>query len=867
MDTTTKLLAIKDYGNVRPKPAEMTLKSACALLERDNEDAELSWHYEIRGMDEVYHFYMDVDKYKGKPIEELLQNIADYFQLDPNDIKATKNNKKEFSHHIDIPKLYGFPVDIHHHIKNIVEKYGWDKTQYDCGVYPNGTSKKKNKDETGKEKWVDVVSTRLYRLPNQGKPSKDNTPFDPVGKHIIMNGNTVDFIPDYITDDAVRLDPAPVEPKKPRTSLKAPANPTKIDKVLECLSVERADEYLTWSKVGWAIYNVGGTVEQFKRFSEKSLLYDEDSCEFIFERARDDQELGMGTLITWAKEDNPELYEKLFPRPACLITDDCGEGTDGYGAEAGDFKLEAAIFSKGMREMCAKVHKYLYTTMRYCLDKWYAFNKTTFLWEDLKNPSSRFVECFNKFFNYNIGRISKELMKDDLSEEQRKQLLEDRKLFMKACEKYDTCGSHSVMKTHFSDLLCDNEFVEKLDILIDCIAFKNGIFNLKTKTFKEGIHYHHYLTTKLPYDYKPPTVDDLQTVETTILEICSNEKWRYDYYKTLLGYFMTGRASEHQAFFSMTGIGSNGKSFMFEILSHIFKPYVVAIPSNTFEVGQKDYNKNISLIVGKRLVWINELSKKTCDADKLKAFSDGTAMNVPYLYQQHPVLIKNNASLVTIGNQNPRFHSDGGIDRRIRSIDFVSRFYRKDDIVPYPQNPNPNRDFWADSTKETFLKSIGGIYALFEFIAQGAQMYFTKGLETPDEYKELTRQVLVDNNRFIEFIEENFEIVEENTGVVHKSLVLECWKREKGKECNFDDIRAELIRRKFIYDPTKAKRLVKDGPPKKGCFTNMRIINTEPTVKNLILDELDGDYDDLSSASTAPLSPPRYSDDGILQAK
>jgi hypothetical protein len=45
----------------------------------------------------------------------------------------------------------------------------------------------------------------------------------------------------------------------------------------------------------------------------------------------------------------------------------------------------------------------------------------------------------------------------------------------------------------------------------------------------------------------------------------------------------------------------------------------------------------------------------------------------------------------------------------------------------------------------------------------------------------------------------------------------------------------------------------------------MRIINTEPTVKNLI-DELDSD-DDLSSASTAPLSPPRYSADGILQAK
>ena len=70
--------------------------------------------------------------------------------------------------------------------------------------------------------------------------------------------------------------------------------------------------------------------------------------------------------------------------------------------------------------------------------------------------------------------------------------------------------------------------------------------------------------------------------------------------------------------------------------------------------------------------------------------------------------------------------------------------------------------------------------------------------------------MLVDNNRFIEFIEENFEIVEENTGVVHKSLVLECWKREKGKECNFDDIRAAIeklarhdIRVSLFIDPDK----------------------------------------------------------------
>lgn len=844
MEITTKILGIIDYGHKRPAAIELSFNDVVTLLERDNENEKLSWHYEIQGENEVYHVYLDVDKNYGKSIDEIVHDVSDYFQLDINDIKLTRNYKKEFSHHIDIPKRYGYPVDIHYHIKKIIEQYKWNPAQYDSGVYPNGKSKKKEIDELGKVRWTEIVSTRLYRLPNQGKPSKDNTPFDTQAKHIIINGNTVDFIPDYITDDAIRIEPAPTKTAHAshRTDISnVNVNLNQLDKLIECLSAARAEDYPTWSKVGWALFNVGGTIEQFLRFSQKSENYDEDGCISHFNSSREDN-LKMGSLVDWAKEDNPELYAKLFPKKTsiCLITD------EDQDIEQINYFMCASIFSKGMREMCNVISNELFKMMRYCLDCWYVFEKKTGLWTIIKNPASKFIELFNKYFNFNIMRISKELMSDGLNDDKRKQLSEDRKLFISACVKYDTCGNHSVMKTHFSDLLVDNKFVEKLDRLTDCIAFDNGIYNLKTGLFQNQIKFDDYLTCKLNLPYKEPSETAFQRVKTIISQICSMEEWRMKYYKTLLGYAMTGRANEQQAFYSMTGIGSNGKSFVFEQLSKIFPQYVYKIPSNTFEKDCKDYNKNISCVVGKRIVWSNELSKnKQSDADKLKDFSDGTIMNIPFLYQQKPVLIKNNAKLFLISNQSPKFASDGGIDRRLRAINFVSRFYKEDEIIPFPASPNPSRDYWVDATIDSFFETADGSLALFKFIAEGAKMYFEQGLTTPVEFKQLADDVANANNQFIEFITENLEIVEEGKGIVHKDDVMAAWKKEKGKDCCFDDLRSELIRRKYIYDTKHQVRI--QGKRKTGCFTNMRIIQSFNQHKCLL------DDDELSNASTPAL--------------
>jgi phage/plasmid-associated DNA primase len=852
---TQTLYAMQDYFQSLEKTRkEVSISEATNLLEANQDN--VSYHIRLINDDTIYPLYCDIDGTKeqmAKPLDEIVSYFNDYFKS--NIIITKSETTKKNSYHIIIPEYEATIA---------TQKQYWDtwnKEHHDYCVDPN------------------VYKTTLFRLPNQLKPhaslsideAKERQRSGKWGvlntetRHHIINGTMKDFLFERY-EGAQLLSPPKVNKIQINKSEPSYVDNTDISKYINCLSEQRATDYKTWIEVGMCLRNIelsqDDNINYWLAFSKKGTFPDTDSSliskyETLKPKSQDEKAFRIGSLKMWAQQDNPELYKKYFPI-RCLIVDD--DDDDVQGQVKTNYYMCSSIFTKGMREMCNAISTELFKSMRYCLDNWYVFDKKTGLWSIIKNPASKFIELFNKYFNFNIIRISKELMSDGLNDDKRKQLMEDRKQFISACVKYDTCGNHSVMKTHFSDLLVDNKFVEKLDILTDCIAFDNGIYNLKTGAFDNRIKFDDYLSCKLNLPYHEPSEEAYQRVEKIISQICSMEDWRIKYYKSLLGYAMTGRANEQQAFYSMTGIGSNGKSFVFEQLSKIFPQYVYKIASNTFEKDCKDYNKNISCVIGKRIVWSNELSKnKQSDADKLKDFSDGTIMNIPFLYQQKPVCIKNNAKLFLIANQNPKFASDGGIDRRLRAINFVSRFYKKDEIIPFPSNPDVKRDYWVDQTIDSFFESHDGSRALFKFIAEGAKIYFKEGLTTPEQFKQLANDVANANNQFIEFITDNLQIVEEGKGVVHKDDVMAAWKKEKGKECCFDDLRSELVRRKFIYDAKQRKKIL--GKTKTGCFTNMKIIQSVSENQCLLDDDKD---DQLSSASTATYTPIYI--DGILQA-
>jgi hypothetical protein len=320
MNTITKLININHkYENARLPEVSMSYDIAVKTLEEQNELEFGSWHYNIRA-NENYHFYMDVDKYYGMSIQQLLDNVVDYFELQKTDIKISQNKFKDFSYHIDIPSIYGTPAAIHSHIKCLAEKYKWSNTkskyQWDTCVYPE-------KD-----------ATRVYRMPHQSKPAANGKPFQAEAKHEIVRGQTIDFILDYYYDDARLLESfSPTFPTSLPSVKKqnvASCNDDDLSKIIDCLSVERSTDHTSWRDVGFALRNIekelNDNLHHFLTFSEKGeVLYPKNEITKRYigftPKTPSEQAYRIGSLINWAKEDNMELYKQHFPTK-CLLDDD-----------------------------------------------------------------------------------------------------------------------------------------------------------------------------------------------------------------------------------------------------------------------------------------------------------------------------------------------------------------------------------------------------------------------------------------------------------------------------------------------------------------------------------------------------------------
>ncbi len=89
-----------------------------------------------------------------------------------------------------------------------------------------------------------------------------------------------------------------------------------IKKLVNLLSVKRADNYFDWLYVGICLYNINSSEEYLKiwdGFSRKSEKYQSDACKKKWGSFNCNiNGYNVGSLRYWAKEDNLEGYKKLL---------------------------------------------------------------------------------------------------------------------------------------------------------------------------------------------------------------------------------------------------------------------------------------------------------------------------------------------------------------------------------------------------------------------------------------------------------------------------------------------------------------------------------------------------------------------------
>lgn len=325
----------------------------------------------------------------------------------------------------------------------------------------------------------------------------------------------------------------------------------------------------------------------------------------------------------------------------------------------------------------------------------------------------------------------------------------------------------------------DTEFIDKVDRYTGKIQFKNCEYDLKTGETRQRTK-EDYITTTLKYDFDESKINDdiKKQIKKIFKNIANNSE---DEYKSIISWFaycLNGGNSE-QLFGNLYGpLAGNGKSTLIDILREVFPIYTLILGSQTFN---KNYSNNHKQLIGiKPFTRICSLEEPD-DGEKLnisllKDFCSASEMAVEVLYGTTKN-IKINCIVNFITNYILRFDIDAGIERRGISMDFNNKFINADDMEHYiKKGINKKNLFIKDSNLISKFKTDEFKINLLSIISDVVSEVGYDKIYNLKQLKNKWLESCAINDSFKDFLNENYEITNNQTDLVRKNDFLELYK-------------------------------------------------------------------------------------------
>jgi hypothetical protein len=474
--------------------------------------------------------------------------------------------------------------------------------------------------------------------------------------------------------------------------------------------------------------------------------------------------------------------------------------------------ISVDILKRGCNDVAKFIASRLKQNLIYCNDLWFQFDIQTCLWRITKRPDAMVINHIQRDIDETRESILyKKNRTDDEDEKKNLSLLE--KMFVDYHREVSKGAYVSQTLKFLADYLLDADFEKILDNQTGFVAFKNGILDLKTLDFRNGLLQSDFITKTIPHNYTEKNDDDVIDVRTALKKICNWNDSHLDYYLSCIGYALTGLSSREQNFWYLRGqTAENGKSVIFEALEKIMPNYVIKGTSTFLDKGA-ELKKEVPTWKGKRILWLNEVSTKMKDEDLVKAVCDGTDFKYNRNYATEAEKVAILFKLFGVSNNSLSIKGDAGIARRFKLLQFNSQF----------QLDTTEDDFETLQfiRNKTFSDDLCGKWrdALLHLIFSYSKDYIVNDClkPYPKEWNDEAKENIADNNKFIEWFDETFEIGKDFVcfKVDFENILPNEYKSLKIKD--------ELTRMKikFTYD-SQMKKII-DGARKKGAFVGFRI--------------------------------------------
>ena len=560
-------------------------------------------------------------------------------------------------------------------------------------------------------------------------------------------------------------------------------NDKRLEIYLDCLNIERFEKYDDWIMIGFIIHNENGSCELYDKFSKKAKKYD-NTCFDKWQtfKSENDKRASIKTLINMAKEDNHNKYIEALLKDKESIIDD--------------------IFQNNISDVTCSYLFYCLYSNEYIYDmdnsEWYKINKYGIYEQDTKNIllKDHINKTLFRTIEQEFIKRSKKMDDEELKTALTKKYLLIRKYLL------NTKSKENLIK-ELSLLYKKSKIFEKFNNVNDYIlAFKNGIYDLKTNEFRNA-KADELVTCTTGYDYEKPQQDATDEINKILISIMPDKEDR----TYLLKSISLGLIGENllEEFYIWIGNGSNGKGILRDLILYTLGEYFDNMEIEYLaKTRDHSHANSADPIMAKkknsRIVISTEPDGEiNLKCAKLKQISGRDPVQVRGLYQspfnfvpKFKLIIQTNKEVCVDG-------SDPGVIRRLRFIKFPNKFV---------DDPKLSHERKIDRTAKQRIKEEKYRIAFFHILLNNYNDFIKNNnkLDMTIRIKKDTEEYLNSNDPIQQFLDERIEKTNCEKEFISSSELYECFKEFHGgdsKGISTMNFKSIFISKGFEFKKTK----------------------------------------------------------------
>ena len=437
------------------------------------------------------------------------------------------------------------------------------------------------------------------------------------------------------------------------------------------------------------------------------------------------------SIMYWAKNESPEEYERIKSETIDVLIDEtiaCPSDWDFAMVLYNMFKNEYLCSNQGME---GKRVWWVYENHRWVRD----------YGETIRVKISREMHGLyqNKISQYTEElRAATDDQDQDAIEACKKKVLYISQLQIRLKKTND---KNNIIK-EAGTLFYDKNFNELKDTNLYLLGFTNGVVDFKNKYFREG-YPQDYITKTTGVEYVPvDNVSDSKKINEITsfmkqlfpIEDLNNYMWNH------LAASMIG-TNVNQTFNIYRGSGSNGKSKLIALMGAVLGDYCGTVGINVLTSKRVDTGATSSEIVALKGVRYGVASEPekgmTLNEGVMKEMTGGDKIQARGLYSASETFILQLSLCVCTNYLFEIKSNDDGTWRRIRIVDFVSKFARKEKLDQIDNEYKFEADMHLDDKIEGWAPIFASMLVKIAFENGGKVDDCDAVLESSRKYREL----------------------------------------------------------------------------------------------------------------------------------